>query len=120
MFNISQWRHVSVMTSMGSSVPFDLCLRLSSLSLRLCLKVGGAGRGAAEEGDGVLMERERWSARERRGGGRSEGRGLQRSLSLARGGLLFILSSVSWRHLSKQPAAVKVWWGPTPPRYPPL
>lgn len=83
-------RHDSVMTSTGSALALDLCLRLR------CLWGAGGAAGAAE-----LTERERRSAKGYVGAGAwpAGGSAARRSLS------------VSWRHLSKQPAA-KVWWAP--------
>lgn len=80
--------HVSVMTSTGSFLLLDLCLRLR----RLCERDEGAGQAEAVA---VATERERRSV--------SGCLGIWRSLSAdSRGGLRSL--SVSWRHLSKQPA----------------
>lgn len=95
--SISRWWricHVSVMTSTGSVLPLDLCLRLR----RLCVRDGGVGQ--AEE-VAELTERERRSVKGYFGVGHWVG-----SIAVhSRRGLSSL--SVSWRHLSKQPA-VKV------------
>lgn len=84
--------HVSVMTSTASGLPLDLCLRLR----RLCERDGGAGR---TEGVAVPTEREKRSASGYFGSGSWDG-----SVAVdSRWGLRSL--SVSWRHLSKQPAA---------------
>lgn len=93
---MSPWSicHVSVMTSTGSVLPLDLCLRLR----RLCERDEGVGQagGVAE-----ATERERRSAKGYFGVGIWDG-----SIAVhSRSGLCSL--SVSWRHLSKQPA-VKV------------
>lgn len=93
---MSPWRtcHVSVMTSTGSVLPLDLCLRLR----RLCERDGGAGQA---EGIVELTEREWRSVQGYFGVGTWDG-----SIAVhSRRGVCSL--SVSWRHLSKQPA-VKV------------
>lgn len=83
--------HVSVMTSTGSVLPLDLCLRLR----RLCERDGGAGQ---TEGVAVPTERERRSVSGYFGVGSWD----ESSAVDSRRGLCSL--SVSWRHLSKQPA----------------
>lgn len=100
VFYKSLWSicHVSVMTSTGSVLPLHLCLRLR----RLCECDGAVGQA---EGVVELTERERRSAKGYFGVGIWDG-----SIALhSRRGLCSL--SVSWRHLSKQPA-VNVWWAP--------
>lgn len=82
------------MTSTGSVLPLDLCLRLR----RLCERDGGVGH---VEGVAEPTERERRSVSGCFRVGSWDGSIVVRS----RGGLRSL--SVSWRHLSKQPA-VKV------------
>lgn len=83
--------HVSVMTSNGSVWPLDLCLRLR----HLCVREEGAGQG---ERVLVLTERERRSVKGYFGVGTSGGILRAHSCECVRS------LSVSWRHLSKQPA----------------
>lgn len=95
--SMSQWWsicHVSVMTSTGSVLPLDLCLRLR----RLCVRDGEVGHA---EGVAELTERERRSVK----GYFGVGNGVGSMAVHSRGGLCSL--SVSSRHLSKQPA-VKV------------
>lgn len=100
IFKTSPWsiRHVSVMTSTGSVLPLDLCLRLR----RLCERAGGVG---PVEGVAVATERERRSVS---GCFPVVSWGGSTAVNSRRG---FCSLSVSWRHLSKQ-LAVKVWWAP--------
>lgn len=82
------------MTSIGSVLPLDLCLRLR----RLCERDGGPGQ---TEGIAELTEREWRSVQGYLGVGTWGG-------SIAAHSRRGVSSlSVSWRHLSKQPA-VKV------------
>lgn len=81
------------MISTGSVLPLDLCFRLR----RLCERDGGAGQA---DGVAELTERERRSVKGYFGVGIWDG-----SIVHSRMGLCSL--SVSWRHLSKQPA-VKV------------
>lgn len=76
------------MTSTGSVLLLALCLRLR----RLWDKMEGTGA------EGVATERERWSVK-------------RFFVGPWDGSLALHSLSVSWRHLSKQPA-VKVWWLP--------